>query len=47
MRKIIEELKYIWLEATYPRKYQIGKYVVEVAPFSIKILKNHKIEKRK
>ena len=40
MRKIIEELKLIWLEATYPRKYEIGKYIVIAKPFSITIKKN-------
>ncbi|QDP64659.1 MAG: hypothetical protein Unbinned4585contig1001_23 [Prokaryotic dsDNA virus sp.] len=47
MREIIEELKCIWIKATYPRIYKVGKYILKVAPFSITILKNHKIEKRK
>jgi len=37
---MIEKLKLIWIEATYPRKYKIGKYKVIVKPFSITIKKN-------
>ena len=40
MREMIEKLKLIWIEATYPRKYEIGKYVVIAKPFSITIKKN-------
>tara|TARA_R110002012_G_scaffold224873_1_gene396817 strand:- start:792 stop:914 length:123 start_codon:yes stop_codon:yes gene_type:complete len=39
MRKIIEEIKLIIIEATYPRKYEMGKYVVIAKPFSITIKK--------
>ena len=39
MRKIIEELKLIWIEATYPREYNIGKYIYIIKPFSITIKK--------
>lgn len=39
MRKIIEEIKLIFIEATYPRKYEMGKYVVIAKPFSITIKK--------
>ena len=39
MRKIIEEIKLIFIEATYPRKYDMGKYVVIAKPFSITIKK--------
>ena len=40
MRKMIEELKLIWIEATYPREIKIGKYTVIAKPFSITIKKN-------
>ena len=39
MRKIIEELKLIWIEATHPRKYEAGKYIITVKPISITITK--------
>tara|TARA_R110000787_G_scaffold19450_3_gene58347 strand:+ start:378 stop:500 length:123 start_codon:yes stop_codon:yes gene_type:complete len=40
MRKIIEELRLIWIEATHIRKYNIGKYQILVKPFSITIKKH-------
>jgi len=47
MRKIIEELQYIWLEATYPRKFQFGKYLLIIKPFHIVIKRNEKgLEKK-
>lgn len=44
MREIKDILKEIWIEATYPRKYEIGKYIVVAKPFSLTITK--KTEKK-
>jgi len=40
MREIKEILREIWIEATYPRTYIIGKYKVIAKPFSLTIKKN-------
>mgnify|MGYP003147149392 CR=1 FL=1 len=39
MRKIINKLRLIFIEATYKRKYKLGKYIITVKPFSITITK--------
>ena len=39
MRKIINTIRLIFIEATYKREYELGKYKITVKPFSITIKK--------